>query len=286
MRQLLLCTDLDRTLLPNGEQAESPRAKELFERLVGREDVTLAYVTGRHRGLIEQAIQEYNLPVPDFAIGDVGTTIYQVSASGWTSGSPSDWTSWSDWQEHLSASWPVVNTELLKSQLQTFPELTLQEAEKQNRFKLSFYVQFDLDLTRLSQLKSAVQERTAQHGLDANLVWSVDQENRVGLLDILPVKANKLKAIEYLMQRHNFQIQDTLFAGDSGNDMDVFRSNIPSVLVANAEPEIKRWALERDIDDLYVASGNLFELNGNYRAGILEGACHYWPEVRHWLENL
>jgi len=86
MRQLLLCTDLDRTLIPNGEQAESPRAKELFERLVGREEVTLAYVTGRHRGLIEQAIQEYDLPLPDFAIGDVGTTIYQVSASGLPSG--------------------------------------------------------------------------------------------------------------------------------------------------------------------------------------------------------
>ena len=281
MRQLLLCTDLDRTLLPNGEQAESPRAKELFERLVGREEVTLAYVTGRHRGLIEQAIQEYDLPLPDFAIGDVGTTIYQVSASGL----PSGWTSCSDWQEHLSASWPVVNTELLKSQLQTFLELTLQEAEKQNRFKISFYVQFDLDSTRLTQLKLTVQERTAEYGLDANLIWSVDQENRVGLLDILPVKANKLKAIEYLMQRHNFQNQDTLFAGDSGNDMDVFRSSIPSVLVANAEPEIKRWALGRDGENLYVASGNLFELNGNYRAGILEGACHYWPEVRQWLEN-
>jgi len=280
---------LDRTLIPNGEQAESPRAKELFERLVGRDEVTLAYVTGRHRGLIEQAIHEYDLPLPDFAIGDVGTTIYQVSASGspsgLPSGLPSGWTSSSDWQEYLSAIWPLANTELLKGQLQTFHELTLQEAEKQNRFKLSYYVQFDLDSMRLTQLKSAVQERTAQYGLDANLIWSVDQENRVGLLDILPVKANKLKAIEYLMQRQNFQIQDTLFAGDSGNDMDVFRSNIPSVLVANAEPEIKRWALGRDIENLYVASGNLFELNGNYRAGILEGACHYWPEVRQWLEN-
>ena len=277
MRQLLLCTDLDRTLIPNGEQAESPRAKMLFERLVARDDVTLAYVTGRHQGLIKQAILEYDLPQPDFAIGDVGTTIYQVSPCGWSS--------WSAWQEHLAMSWPLATIDLLKSQLQTFPELTLQEAEKQNRFKLSYYVQFDMDLTRLTQLKSAVQERTAQHEFDANLIWSVDRDNQVGLLDILPVKANKLKAIEYLMQRQNFQANDTMFAGDSGNDMDVFRSNIPSVLVANAEPEIKRWAWEHVSKHLYVASGNLCELDGNYRAGILEGACHYWPEVRQLLEN-
>ena len=30
---LLLCTDLDRTLLPNGEQPESPQARTLFARL-------------------------------------------------------------------------------------------------------------------------------------------------------------------------------------------------------------------------------------------------------------
>ena len=29
---LLLCTDLDRTLLPNGEQPESPPARALFAR--------------------------------------------------------------------------------------------------------------------------------------------------------------------------------------------------------------------------------------------------------------
>ena len=48
MNRLLLCTDLDRTLIPNGTQPESPRARELFKRLVSHEEVTLVYVTGRH----------------------------------------------------------------------------------------------------------------------------------------------------------------------------------------------------------------------------------------------
>mgnify|MGYP001063680999 CR=1 FL=1 len=83
MNRHLLCTDLDRTLIPNGVQPESPGARETFRRLVGRDDVQLAYVSGRHRELIELAIAEYDLPQPDFVIADVGSTLYQVEAGRW-----------------------------------------------------------------------------------------------------------------------------------------------------------------------------------------------------------
>lgn len=274
MTRRLLCTDLDRTLIPNGAQPESPRAKVLFDRLADREELTLVYVTGRHRRLIEQAIQEYELPQPDFAIGDVGTTIYQVSSS--------DWILWPEWQDMLAEFWPVSNVDSLKRRLQSEPELELQEGEKQNRFKVSYYYRLDANH---EDLKSRVHKRAASCSVIANLVWSIDQANGVGLLDILPAKANKLTAIVYLMSRLNFCWQDTLFAGDSGNDLDVFRSDIPSVVVSNAEPEIKRWALEANCDRLYVARGGLLELNGNYRSGILEGACHFWPEAAGWLQD-
>ena len=41
-RQLLLCTDLDRTVLPNGPQSESQGARTLFAALAARPEVTLA----------------------------------------------------------------------------------------------------------------------------------------------------------------------------------------------------------------------------------------------------
>ncbi|MDH5258324.1 MAG: haloacid dehalogenase, partial [Gammaproteobacteria bacterium] len=55
MRRLLLCTDLDRTLLPNGRQPESEQARKLFGRLASRPEVTLVYVTGRDPVLVEDA---------------------------------------------------------------------------------------------------------------------------------------------------------------------------------------------------------------------------------------
>ena len=77
---LLLCTDLDRTLLPNGNQPESPEARRRFASFAARPQVRLAYVTGRHLALIEKAIANYVLPRPHFVIADVGTSLYESAA--------------------------------------------------------------------------------------------------------------------------------------------------------------------------------------------------------------
>ena len=86
-RQLLLCTDLDRTVLPNGPQSESQGARTLFAALAARPEVTLAYVTGRDRHLVEQAIANYSLPHPDYVISDVGTIF---TATDYNPGTGSD----------------------------------------------------------------------------------------------------------------------------------------------------------------------------------------------------
>ena len=73
----LLCTDLDRTLLPNGLQPESACARPLFRKLVSHPEVHLAYVSGRSLELVLQAIAKWDLPRPDFILGDVGSSIYE-----------------------------------------------------------------------------------------------------------------------------------------------------------------------------------------------------------------
>ena len=96
-RRLLLCMDLDRTVLPNGAQPESPGARALFSALADRPGVTLAYVTGRDRRLVGQAITNYRLPQPDYVIGDVGTTIYAVHDG--------DWEPRVDWEQTIAPDW-------------------------------------------------------------------------------------------------------------------------------------------------------------------------------------
>jgi sucrose-6F-phosphate phosphohydrolase len=274
LRRFLLCTDLDRTLIPNGVQPESPTAKELFQRLVDRKESTLAYVTGRHRALIEQAIAEYDLPEPDFIIADVGTTIYHVDSTGWEQ--------WENWEAQIATDWKGFKHDDVYLLLNVFPVLKLQEKEKQNRYKLSFYIPLETDSRHLI---SEMDTRLKLAGIKANLIWSIDEAKGIGLLDVLPASANKLHAIRFLMQQNDFTLENTVFAGDSGNDLDVLLSNIPAVLVANAGAEVRNHAANANTDTFYVAKGGYLGMNGNYSAGILEGVAHYLPEVDAWLRE-
>lgn len=274
MKQFLLCTDLDRTLIPNGIQPESPLAMERFRKLVGRSDVLLAYVTGRHRALVEQAIEEYALPQPDFVIADVGTTIYLNEASVWRA--------WQEWDALIDQDWQGWTHDDLGSLLSCWPALQLQETEKQACHKLSFYVALEVNAQDLIR---SVDAQLMREGIRANLIWSIDEAIHKGLLDVLPASANKLHAIHFLMSKMGFDCDNTVFSGDSGNDLDVLLSDIPSVLVANADAEIKSLVVDANRDTLYVAKGGYLGMNGNYSAGILEGVAHYWPGIVANMNN-
>jgi hydroxymethylpyrimidine pyrophosphatase-like HAD family hydrolase len=74
LQKILICSDLDRTLIPNGYQEESAHARPVLRQLAENPNIYLAYVSGRDKKLILDAIEEFYLPTPDYAIGDVGTT--------------------------------------------------------------------------------------------------------------------------------------------------------------------------------------------------------------------
>ena len=273
MSPLLLCTDLDRTLIPNGAEPESPGARERFGRFVSDCGVTLAYVTGRHRALVEEAIRDYRLPIPEYIIGDVGTSIYRVRDGAWTR--------LRDWEEIIGADWDGADHAALAALLRDIQALRLQEPEKQGRFKLSYYTPSDLDQ---KGLLDRVRERLAPSGVRASLIWSIDEAAGVGLLDVLPEGANKYHAIVFLMGLTGHSELTTLFAGDSGNDLEVLASPIPAVLVANGHAAVREEALRMAnacdcTDRLYEAIGGWDGMNGNYSAGILEGVAHFHPEL-------
>ena len=154
--------------------------------------------------------------------------------------------------------------------------LSLQERRKQNHLKLSYYVSLAHDSRAVL---SEVTARLDCRRLRTNLVWSIDEGRRIGLLDILPAAANKRHAISFLMRQCGVDTAHTVFAGDSGNDLDVLLSPIPSVLVANADAEVRREARRADGATLYLAQGGFMGMNGCYSAGIVEGAVHFRPEL-------
>jgi len=270
---ILLATDLDRTLLPNGGQPESPAARKRFRRLAARPEIRLAYVTGRHRELVEAAITEYELPRPDFVIADVGTSLYEIDAY--------DWRQVLDWQKIIALDWGGCTHAELAAMMSEIPGIRLQELAKQGAFKLSYYAPPLLDP---AELLNKILQCFEASGARINLVWSIDETTSTGLLDVLPASASKLHALEFLRARLGISLDRTVFAGDSGNDMEVLVSSIPSVLVANAQKSVRAEAVAHaDLAKLYLAHGGLFGMNGNYSAGILEGVVHFIPSTRRWL---
>lgn len=274
----LICTDLGRTLIPNGPQPESSGARKRFAALAARPEITLAYVSGRHRALIEDAIVTYRLPTPDFVIADVGTTICRV-------GQELAWTHLAAWEDQIARDWGGHAHGELRALLKDIPALRLQERTRQSRLKLSFYLPLYVEI---DELAAAIHQRLDPLGIRIRLVWSVDDIADVGLLDVLPAGASRLNAIEALMREQGFTSGETVFCGDSGNDLEVLASRIPSVLVANSRPDVQDLALELaeeagTLAELYIAEGGFLGMNGNYAGGVLEGIAQFHPRITKWL---
>ena len=277
---LLVCTDLDRTLIPNGAEPESPHARDRFHALAALPEITLAYVSGRDQGLVREAIHEYRLPLPDFVLGDVGSSIYACHEL--------DWQQWQAWENHIAPDWAGLDRAALAALLHDFPALRLQEEAKQNTHKLSYYLELAINH---QQVLDDVEQQLAANGIHASLIWSIDEPANIGLLDILPARASKRHAIEFLMEKQGFTLENTVFSGDSGNDLPVLISPIPAILVNNASAELKAEAVQLATQAgttaaLYLAQGGFLGMNGHYAAGILEGIAHYHPRMAARLAAL
>ena len=276
---ILLCSDMDRTILPNGDQEESSEVRSVLRLLVERPEIHIAYVSGRDKNLIQEAITEYDLPFPEYAVGDVGTTIYELTGNNWTP--------WEDWFREIAKDWNGSESEDLTGILKGFDNLKLQEPEKQNRFKLSYYADKNANGR---QLVDQIQAYLSKQKLSSRIIWSVDEQRNSGLVDILPQRASKLHAIRYLMDQKGYRKSKVVFCGDSGNDLNVLISDIQAVLVKNASEDVRLEALESVVkngraETLYMAKGDFMGMNGNYTAGVLEGLAHFELDVRPWIEE-
>ena len=277
-RRILISTDLDGTLIPDGRVTESPHARERFARLVSRPEVTLAYVTGRHKALVEEAIGDFSLPIPQLVIADVGATIYDVDSGNWRP--------WVSWERLLAEQWPAGTAAELSRLVRGASGLRPQEESKQAEFKVSFYLEEGADSR---EILADVEARLSRLETPARLIFSRDSKG-TGLLDLLPPAADKLSALEFILEREGLRSDSCVFSGDSGNDLEVLASPIPAVLVGNAADDVRQQAVAAAArggwqNELYLATGGWSGLNGNYAAGILEGLAYFRPELRDLLET-
>lgn len=268
-RPLVMCTDLDRTLIPNGDALEPAGARERFARFVAQDHVTLVFVTGRDLALVQEAIATWDLPRPDAIVADVGASVWWIADEGAVRDA--------GWDEQLAPDWAPHGHEGLAEALGRVVGLTPQPADRQARHKLSYFV--DASAPRES-LDLDIAARLDALGVRARRIWSVDDAAGVGLLDVLPASASKLHALQHVLGCMDVDERDAVFAGDSGNDLEVLTSAIPAVLVANARQEVRRAARSGAAEAgttaaLRVARGP----SACYVGGALEGVRAFRPDA-------
>lgn len=283
MEAIHLFTDMDRTVIANGVQPESEKAAALFTAFCAQDQVTLVYVSGRHLDSVRHAMDKYQLPRPDFIVCDVGTRIYSPEIDAHARHNA--WILHPQWDARLKSNWSYEALLRSSRSLAAAQNWPLQEVEKQSSLKISFYTQAVLLPGQLERFRRALSQFHCQ------VVWSVDERNRIGLLDVLPENADKRQAIEFLAhQVAHVDLGDAVFAGDSDNDAAVLTGPMRGIVVANADESFKRRMLTKARengygDSVYVAKGGFLQMNGCYRAGVLEGIAHYYPSWRGWFSR-
>ncbi|MGM5482078.1 MAG: HAD-IIB family hydrolase, partial [Nanobdellota archaeon] len=176
---------------------------------------------------------------------------------------------WSDKISKLTNNWDINK---FKANLSELDKLRLQEDEKQNDFKLSYYVDNPEEGYKLYNMVKRIIKDICDC---AEVIYSLDEKHNIGLLDILPKDATKLEALEYLQKKLNLKKDDVVYCGDSGNDIPALTAGYNSILVRNSIPDVRRkvknsLAKKSLINRLYISRG-FKKLNGYYVSGIIEG---------------
>lgn len=262
----ILATDLDRTLLPNGQWEADSQAINLFNELTNQHGVLVVYVTGRNLNLTEKAIKEFGVRYPDVLCGDVGTSIRKYENGEWKFDE--------GWVSHVKRSSPRWDAVAIRDAIAGIEGVREQESEHLNQFKQSYYV----DHAKKDQVLREVDERV-KGVFDEAIIYSFDSQDGKGLLDLLPESATKQTALEYVAEEFGSQKEEVVFCGDSGNDIFPLTAGFSGVLVKNADDQlvenVKKALEENPALKAYFAKGDFKGLSGYYTSGVIEGAYHY-----------
>ncbi len=233
----LMITTIDNTLV--GDDAHM---RELFQLLEShQEELAWGIATGRSLELALEAMTEYDIPIPDILLCSVGTEIYYGPDFRMDKG----------WQNQISYQW---KPEAIKDALDSFDFLVFQEAEGQRNYKISYYLEEKEG--RLDQIR----QKLAEYRLRCNVIYTHGQ-----FLDILPLRASKGRAIDYISYKYEFSPRYIMVAGDSSDDEDMITGKTRGLIVANQSEKMNKLK----------GKTNIYFSSEEYAAGIIDGLYQY-----------
>jgi sucrose-phosphate synthase len=231
----LLATDVDNTL--TGDRAAYDRLVVL---LSAHRDVTIAYVTGRDKIQTFEIMDSECLREPDYTLCNVGTEIYVGP----------DYRRDDAWTRHIDRHWDRLE---VQEALTTIPYLFQQS--RQFEFKQSYHLFHKADV-----VIPEIHKRLSEIGIAHKVIYSSGTD-----LDVIPAKAGKGEAVDYVRKRLRIRRKHVLAAGDSGNDIGLLSAGFLAVVVGNHKAELNADRLPEDV----------YWARESYAGGIIEGIQHF-----------
>ena len=215
MRIKLITFDIDETLIDNS--VETNDFYKTWNRIKFKEPPLLCYNSGRLPDDLISLIERKIIPEPDYFIAGVGTSIYDYRKKILIK----------EFSQVLDEGWDLAKVILTIADLGN--GITPQPDHFQNDFKSSWYY----DNASEDEIEG-IKKKLKNAGLEVNVVYSSSRH-----LDILPKWANKGNSLEWLLKYLKIKPEETIVAGDSGNDSAMFKiPHINGIVVGNAQPEL------------------------------------------------
>jgi hypothetical protein len=253
----LYVTDIDNTILPADRSKFQSSDLLQWQERVKKTGAKMGYVTGRHFELALEILDV--LPEPDFLITAVGTRIHWKKDG--------DWREDKDYLNYIGQIWQGCSGDDARQALAGLGGLKEQGPEAQSRFKQSYYLDASYNA---DEIVENIKNILGTHQLASEVIYSVDDRQGRGMIDILPKGVAKSGAIRFLMRELDYGLEDVLYSGDSGNDLDALTMGSLAVLVGNARPEIKE-----KVKASAPYPGRIYRAKAPYIQGVLEGFDHF-----------
>lgn len=257
----VLATDLDGTLIPLPE-SERNRVdlQRITEHFSGSKQ-TLVFATGRHFESALEAIEHYQLPLPEWIVCDVGSSIYKRVGS--------EFQVFETYANHLSEISGSMQRGPVEKILDGIEALEQQPIAHQQRFKISY----QSTVENVAELVERINELLRSADLPYECMGSLDPFMNCGLLDVMPRGVSKAYALIWLSTHADFSPHEVIYSGDSGNDYAALVSGFRAIVVANGSDglaeKVRARLAERQINDrLYLAEQTA-------SSGVLEGCQHF-----------
>ncbi len=257
----VLASDLDGTLIPLPNSAFNYDDLISIKEMLIESNASVVFATGRHFESVIEAIDQYDLPTPDWIVCDVGSAIYKRVLDGFEC--------FDIYAAHLVEVAGGVNRQAIEDALASVDGLAMQPPDHQQQFKISY----QSTSNSVNQLVDEINQRLNEANLSYDCMGSVDPFLNCGLIDVMPRGISKAYALLWLSTHANFHPNEVIYAGDSGNDLAALISGFRAIIVANSseglEGKVRASLAQRGLADrLYVAQSTA-------SSGVLEGCRHF-----------